>query len=99
MTLQAQSFPPLTFAATLISDTPTLFLHSIDTACLERIRATTKYTIYKFDKPVNYEVERWFVWIGVDNDNGGKDGDEERQGRLSIRGLKLAELECQIGMS
>ncbi|EAQ91606.1 predicted protein [Chaetomium globosum CBS 148.51] len=47
------------------STPPDLFLRSIDTACLTRVRAMTQHTAYRFDRPVNYEVERAFVWAGV----------------------------------
>ncbi|KAH6635899.1 hypothetical protein F5144DRAFT_644176 [Chaetomium tenue] len=48
------------------STPPDLFLRSIDAACLARVRAMTQHTAYRFERPVNYEVERAFVWAGVD---------------------------------
>ncbi|KAL2127559.1 hypothetical protein VTI74DRAFT_10551 [Chaetomium olivicolor] len=82
-----QKFAPIAFAADLITENPELFLQSLDASCLERIDAATKYTMYKFDKPVNYEVERWFVWEGLE------------EGRLSIRGLTAGQLEKRYSMT
>ncbi|KAL2255251.1 hypothetical protein VTK26DRAFT_3753 [Humicola hyalothermophila] len=45
----SQKFPPTTFAARVTTDTPSLFLRSIDLACLGRIRAATRYTRWAFD--------------------------------------------------
>ncbi len=87
--LQTQKFPPTTFAADLLMDTPTLFLRSLDTSCLERIRNATRYTAYRFSTPLNYEVERAFVWAGV--------GDEG-MGCVGMRGLSEEEMEAQVRM-
>ncbi|KAK3302701.1 uncharacterized protein B0T15DRAFT_422945 [Chaetomium strumarium] len=81
---QSQRFAPVAFAAELITEDPDLFIQSLDAACQERIRAVTKYTMYRFDKPVNFEVERSFVWKGFE------------KARLSIRGLSPDELWAQL---
>ncbi|KAK4149654.1 hypothetical protein C8A00DRAFT_46756 [Chaetomidium leptoderma] len=86
---QKFQFPPTTFAANVIADeTPELFLHSLDLRCLDRIRAMTRYTVYCFDKPVNYEVERAFLWEGTTRGGRG----------LAIRGLSAEELGSQLRM-
>ncbi|EGS20302.1 uncharacterized protein CTHT_0021270 [Thermochaetoides thermophila DSM 1495] len=47
--LHSQPFPALTFAASIVTDAgPEPFLRSLDRACLERIRAVTRYTPYRF---------------------------------------------------
>ena len=86
---KTHKFPPTTFAADLLTDTPALFLRSLDTSCLERIRNATRYTAYRFSTPVNYEVERAFVWAGV--------GDEG-MGCVGMRGLSEGEMEAQVRM-
>jgi hypothetical protein len=96
-TPHSQAFPPVTFAADVLTPepenwNPSAFLQSLDETCLDRIRALTKYTIYNFIKPVNYEVERWFVWHGVG------DPEEEGEARVGIRGLSAFELEAQLRM-
>lgn len=108
---RGQKFPPVAFAATVVTDTPELFLRSLDARCLERVRAATRYTAYAFGGDdntapplVNYEVERWFVWnlkgLGglqrEDADGDGQDGDDARL--LSIRGLSAGEMETQLRM-
>ncbi|KAK4098993.1 hypothetical protein N658DRAFT_202723 [Parathielavia hyrcaniae] len=121
-TYTSQTFPPVTFAANILTTrdpsfspdetNPHTFLESLDQACLARIHALTKYSIYCFAEPVDYEVERWFVWHGVGNGVGvGSgvgvkvgDGDERGSsgggggGRVGIRGLSAAELETQLRM-
>ncbi len=86
---KTQKFPPTTFAADLLTDTPALFLRSLDASCLERIRSATRYTAYRFSTPVNYEVERAFVWAGVGN---------EGMGCVGMRGLSEGEMETQVRM-
>ncbi|KAK4041110.1 hypothetical protein C8A01DRAFT_34842 [Parachaetomium inaequale] len=84
----------------------TLFLRSLDARCLARVRAMTRYTAYRFDKPVNYEVERAFVWAGM-MPTGVLPGKPVKEGReevvsssssLSMRGLSGAELGRQVEM-
>ncbi|AEO68700.1 uncharacterized protein THITE_2090214 [Thermothielavioides terrestris NRRL 8126] len=85
--LCTQKFPPTAFAAALITDPsdPSLFLASLDAACLARIRAATRHTMYAFDEPVHFEVERAFVFGGL-----------EHAARLPMRGLTAAEVESQV---
>ncbi|KAL2015680.1 hypothetical protein VTK56DRAFT_5037 [Thermocarpiscus australiensis] len=80
----AQRFAPVAFAANVITENLDLFLQSLDSSCFRRIRAAARYTKYKFDKPINYEVERSFIWKGLDDS------------KLSIRGLSEAEFENQM---
>jgi hypothetical protein len=80
-------FPPVAFAAEVVTESIELFLHSLDLSCLDRIRATTRYTMYSFAEPINYEVERSFVWKGL---AGGS--------KLSIRGLSQVEFENQLAL-
>ncbi|KAL2270562.1 hypothetical protein VTJ83DRAFT_2746 [Remersonia thermophila] len=92
---------------------PLGFLRSIDEACLARVRAALRHTPYAFDMPINYEIERWFVWTGLGGDEGkrweGVDGDDGNEyggvprldstaARVNIRGLTAAELVCQLRM-
>lgn len=81
-------FPPTAFAASLpnLTDTtPQQFARALDQACLARIRAMTRYTRYAFDEPVDYEVERVFVFRGLED------------ARLDVRGLGAEELRVQVG--
>jgi hypothetical protein len=86
--VQSQKFAPVAFAAELITEdsnsSTDLFIQSLDAACVDRIRAVTQYTMYRFDKPVHFEVERSFVWKGFE------------KARLSIRGLSSDELWAQL---
>ncbi|KAK4235328.1 hypothetical protein C8A03DRAFT_36827 [Achaetomium macrosporum] len=82
----SQKFPAVAFAAELITENAELFIQSLDAACQERIRATTKYTMYHFERPINFEVERSFVWKGCE------------QARLSIRALSSGELSTQLDL-
>ncbi|GAB1319933.1 hypothetical protein MFIFM68171_10143 [Madurella fahalii] len=79
-----QQFPPAAFAVDVITESPDLFLQSLDLSCLDRIRAATKYTIYSFGKPVNYEAERSLIWKGLEDS------------RLSMRGLNATEFDNQL---
>jgi hypothetical protein len=79
-----QQFVPVAFAANVITENPELFLQSLDLSCLDRIRAATRYTKYKFETPINFEVERSFVWKGLEDS------------KLSIRALGAVELENQL---
>lgn len=81
----SQRFPAVAFAAdVVVADTPELFLCSLDARCLDRIRAATRHTAFRFDRPVNYEVERWFVWDGLEDS------------KLAVRGLSAEELASQL---
>ncbi|KAK4135256.1 hypothetical protein BT67DRAFT_351060, partial [Trichocladium antarcticum] len=82
-----QRFAPVAFAASVITEEdPALFLRSLDRSCLDRVRAATRYTKYRFETPVNFEVERSFVWKGLE------------ESRLSLRGLSAGELESQLAL-
>jgi hypothetical protein len=52
----------------LPAPSPSVFLRSVDNTCLERICSILRHTAFAFDRPVNYEVERWFVWTGFGGD-------------------------------
>lgn len=80
----SQAFPPVAFAASVVTEGLVSFLQSLDAECMDRIRAATRYTAYKFDSPVNYEVERYFVWKGLENS------------KLSTRGISAHEFDSQI---
>ncbi|KAL2173981.1 uncharacterized protein P884DRAFT_264238 [Thermothelomyces heterothallicus CBS 202.75] len=65
-----------------------VFLRSVDASCLDRVRAMTRATAFRFGEPVHYEAERAFVWAGA---GGGG-------GSIPIRGLSAAELGRQVDM-
>ncbi|AEO55670.1 hypothetical protein MYCTH_89343 [Thermothelomyces thermophilus ATCC 42464] len=72
-----------------------VFLRSVDASCLDRVRAMTRATAFRFDEPVHYEAERAFVWAGVGGGDGGGGGGG---GSIPIRGLSAAELGRQVDM-
>ena len=61
-----RGFGRTAFAASVATETAEQFLRSLDQSCLARARAATRGTRYRFEAPVNYEVERAFVWAGLD---------------------------------
>ncbi|KAK4122981.1 hypothetical protein N657DRAFT_645691 [Parathielavia appendiculata] len=109
-TYYSQKFDPVAFAADILTTrnpsfspdeiNPNAFLESLDETCLARIHALTKYTMYRFAQPVDYQAERWFVWHGAPGHNNSEAADsrDDATGRVGIRGLSAAELEMQLRM-
>ncbi|KAK1763415.1 hypothetical protein QBC33DRAFT_598227 [Phialemonium atrogriseum] len=64
-----RTLSPLVFAARITLDTKVAFLHSIDAACLQQVRDSTRYVSVLGRAPIiDYEVERYFVWSGFHDD-------------------------------
>ncbi|KAK3295305.1 uncharacterized protein B0H64DRAFT_143993 [Chaetomium fimeti] len=69
------------------STPPDLFLRSLDSSCVVRVRAVTRHTPFRFERHVNYEVERAFVWAGVgESGDGGGSGVGVEDGAGGVAG-------------
>lgn len=81
-----KSIPPILFAANLPCETPRLFLHFLNEACMKRIRSTLRFHAYGAHAFTNYESERYFVWQGFEN------------AKLAITSLTQAEILDQLDL-
>ncbi|KAH6838537.1 hypothetical protein B0I37DRAFT_419472 [Chaetomium sp. MPI-CAGE-AT-0009] len=85
--------------STTSSTPPDLFLRSLDSSCLARVRAMTRHTAFRFEKHIDYEVERAFVWAGVGGAEGEAGVDMEGMGmgmagmdRMGRAGMGMARM-------
>ncbi|KAK3357948.1 hypothetical protein B0T25DRAFT_174585 [Lasiosphaeria hispida] len=77
---------PIVFAASLKLETGKAFVHSLDHACLKRVRAATRYDLRRIDPVVNYEMEPSFVWQGFE------------EAKLAIVSLTEMEIRDQLDL-
>lgn len=81
-----RSLHPIVFAARVTLDSKVAFLHSIDTACLQQIRDSTRHIDLGRAPIIDYEVERYFMWRGFESD------------RLSVSSLPEREILNQMDL-
>ena len=81
-----RSLPPIVFATRIALDSKVAFLHSIDTACLQQIRDSTRHIGLGRAPIIDYEAERYFVWGGFESD------------RLPVSSVPERELQNQLDL-
>lgn len=83
-----RTFPTLAFAAKVVVDSRVALLRSLDDICFKRIREATEYATYTYCpfSFVDYEVERYLVWEGMES------------ARLSLSNLSDGDFRTQLEM-
>jgi hypothetical protein len=80
---QQRPFRSLPFAARLFLEDRTTFIRSLDEACKDRLKSSTRHTAYGRHEWINWEAERYLIWQGMED------------GRLPLSSLADDELAAQ----